>query len=229
MPVRSTPAQWRLCASRITPRPSTTPGVPTPTPSTGRSAAIAQPLREADREADRLLAGRAVEWHLGAGLDLPEEVDHRARHPVVWRQVERHDVGGVGEQADERRRLADLALDRRAELAEQAVGDEPAYQVGDGDPGEAGGPGEVGAGRGSLGEQVLEKQRTVVAPGVLGEQLANRAQRAGTHSACVHLTAPAVRPLTTRRSINANKMMTGTVATRPAANRCPQSTEYSPM
>ena len=138
-------------------------------------------------------------------------------------------MGGVGEQADQGRRLADLALGRRAELAEQAVGDEPAHQVGDGHPGEAGGPGEVGAGGGALREQVLEDQRTVVAPGVLGEQLADGAQRAGTDSACVHLTAPAVRPLTTRRSMKANRMITGTVATRPAANRCPQSTEYCPM
>ena len=51
----------------------------------------------------------------------------------------------------------------------------------------------------------------------------------GRDSASVHLTAPAVRPLTTRRSMKANRMITGTVATRPAANRCPQSTEYSPM
>jgi len=36
-------------------------------------------------------------------------------------------VGGVGEQADQCRRLADLVLGRRAELAEQAVGDEPAH------------------------------------------------------------------------------------------------------
>src|SRR6202012_5399213 len=76
---------------------------------------------------------------------------------------------------------------------------------------------------------VLEDKRAVVAPGVLRQQLADGAQRAGTHSACDHLTAPAVRPLTTRRSMIANKMMTGTVETRPAAKRCPQSTEYCPI
>src|SRR5438094_14106 len=135
---------------------------------------------------------------------------------------------GVGQQADQRRRLADLALGRHAELGEQTVGDERANQVGDGHPGETGDSGQVGAGRRTFREQVLEYQRTVVSPGVLLQQLADRAQWAGPDSACVHLTAPAVRPLTTRRSMKANRMTTGTVATRPAAKRCPQSTEYCP-
>ena len=47
-----------------------------------RAGGRAQLLREADREADRLLADRAVECYLGAGLDLAEQVDHRPRHPV---------------------------------------------------------------------------------------------------------------------------------------------------
>ena len=67
-------------------------------------------------------------------------------------------MGGVGEQADEGRRLADLVLSRRAELAEQAVGDERANQVGDGHPGEAGGPGEVSAGSRAFREEVLEDE-----------------------------------------------------------------------
>ena len=85
---------------------------------------------------------------------------------------------GVGEQADQRRRLADLGLRRRAELAEQAVVDEPADEVGDGNPGQAGGAGEVGPGGGTVREELLQDERPVVALGVLGEQLANGAQRA---------------------------------------------------
>ena len=145
--------------------------------------ARAQLLGQADGEADRLLADGAVQRHLGTRLELPGQVDHSPRHPVGGREVEGDDVRGIGEQADERRRLADLALGRHAELAEQAVGDKPAHQVGDGHPGEAGGPGQVGAGGGTFREQVLEEERTVVALGVLSQQLADRAQRAGTDSA----------------------------------------------
>ena len=118
----------------------------------------AQPLGQADGEADRFLAVGAVKCYLHAVLDLAGQVDDGPGHPVEGREVECHDVGGVGQQADQGRRLADLALGRRAELAEQAVGDEPAHQVGDGHPGEAGGPGEVGAGGGTFREQVLEDE-----------------------------------------------------------------------
>ena len=45
----------------------------------------------------------------------------------------------------------------------------------------------------------------------------------------VYLIEPAVRPLTTRPSITANRMMTGIVAITDPAKRWPQSTEYSPM
>src|ERR1700735_2095104 len=76
---------------------------------------------------------------------------------------------------------------------------------------------------------MLQDQRQVVALSVLGQQLADGAQRATADPASAHLTPPAVRPPTTRRSMMANRMITGTVATRPAANRWPQSTEYSPM
>ena len=44
-----------------------------------------------------------------------------------------------------------------------------------------------------------------------------------------YLIDPAVRPLTTRPSITANRMITGIVAITAPANRCPQSIEYSPM
>src|SRR5262249_3542068 len=140
-------------------------------------------------------------------------------HAVVRGKVERHDIGGVGEQADQRRRLAHLGLHRRAELAEQSLIDQAAYEVGDGYPGQAGGAGEIGPGGGTVREELLQDQRPVVSPGVLGEQLADGAQRATAGAVSVHLTAPAVRPLTTRRSMKANRMTTGTVATRPPAKR----------
>ena len=130
--------------------------------------ALAQLLRQADGQADRLLAGRALVRHLGPGLDLTEQVDHGPGHPVVGRKVEGHDVGGVGQQADQRRRLADLDLGRRAQLAQQAVGDEPAHQVRHGHPGQAGGPGEVGPRSGAFREELLEDERTMMAAGIFG-------------------------------------------------------------
>ena len=126
---------------------------------------------------------------------------------------------GVGQQADQRRRLADPSLGRRAELGHQAVLEEAADQVGDGDPAQAGVAGEVGPGGGAVREEALQHQRQVVPLGVLGQQLADGAQRATADPASAHLTPPAVRPPTTRRSMMANRMITGTVATRPAANR----------
>ena len=116
-----------------------------------------------------------------------------------------------------------------AELGQQAVLEQAADQVGDGDPAQAGVAGEVGPGGRAVGEQALQHQRQVVPLGVLGQQFADGAERAMAHAANAHLTPPAVRPPTTRRSMMANRMITGTVATRPAANRWPQSTEYSPM
>ncbi len=44
-----------------------------------------------------------------------------------------------------------------------------------------------------------------------------------------YLIDPAVRPLTTRPSMNANSTITGIVAMTAPANRWPQSIEYWPM
>ena len=44
--------------------------------------------------------------------------------PGVVAEVESHDVGGVGNEADEGRRLADLLVGARAELLDEAFGQE---------------------------------------------------------------------------------------------------------
>ncbi len=80
-------------------------------------------------------------------------------------------------QAHQHRRLADPAPGRGSELLDQALAHQLADQVGDGDPGQGGGAGEVGAAGRSVPEELLEQQRTVVATGVLLQQLAARAER----------------------------------------------------
>ena len=103
--------QPRLGASTTVPSASTTPGLPTPTPRTGRSVQRDQargPARAPGRP--RRLALAAGDGELVAGHHLAGQVDHGADHPVVGREVEADDVGGVGGEADQHRRLAHPAL-----------------------------------------------------------------------------------------------------------------------
>ena len=76
-------AQPRLGASMTVPSASTTPGLPTPTPSTGRSVSAIRLGGEPVHQRDRVVALAAVDGELVAGLDLAGQVDHRAGHPVV--------------------------------------------------------------------------------------------------------------------------------------------------
>ena len=85
-------------------------------------------------------------------------------------------MGGVDGHPDQGRRLPDPGLDRRPELLDQALGDQLADEVGDRDPGEPGGAGEVGPARGAVAEEVLEQQGAVVTTGVLLAPLAPRAE-----------------------------------------------------
>lgn len=53
----------------------------------------------------------------------------------------------------------------------------------------------------------------MVASGVLGQQLSGGTQRALTHYACVHLTAPGCRVAHGTRLVKGNRTISGTVAT----------------
>ena len=61
----------------------------------GRWPARSRSARPTARPTASSPAG-AVERYLGARLDLAGQVDHGPGHPVVGREVEGHDVGGVG-------------------------------------------------------------------------------------------------------------------------------------
>ncbi len=122
------------------------------------------------------LAVAALQRALGAGDHLAGEVDDRTEDAVVGGEVEGDDVGRVGRDADQGRRLADPALDRGAELLDQALGHHLADQVGDRHPGQPGGPGQVGPARRTVAEQRLQQQRAVVPTGILLQQLAAGSQ-----------------------------------------------------
>ena len=70
-------------------------------------------------------------------------------------------------------------------LVEQPLGDQVAHDVGDGDPGEPAGAGQVGPAGRAVPEEQLEQQRPVVTAGVLGQAAARRAAAAaGPGSRC---------------------------------------------
>ena len=164
--------QARLGASMTVPAASTTPGLPTPMPSTGRSviaiSAAASRCTSATAASPTAPSSgsswRACTWpaRLMTAPVIRSVADRSM--PMMW--------VGVGGQPDQRRRLADPAPGRSAELLDQPVGDQLADQVGDGDPGQPAGAGQVGAARRALPEELLEQQRPVVATGVLLEELA---------------------------------------------------------
>ena len=171
------PYQPRLGASTTVPSASTTPGLPTPTPRTGRSVSAISAAASSRTRSTASAPLRPETASSLAGHDLAGEVDHGADHPVVGREVEADDVRGVGGEADQHRRLADPALRRAPELLDQALAHQLADQVGDGHPGQGGGAGQVGAAGRSVPEQLLEQQGPVVAAGVLLQQLAAGAER----------------------------------------------------
>jgi hypothetical protein len=109
---------------------------------------------------------------LDAGDHLAGEVDDRAEDAVVGGEVEGDDVGRVGRDADQGRRLADTALDRCTELLDQSLGHHLAHQVRHRHAGQPGGPGQVRPARRTIAEQRLQQQRAVVPTGILLQQLA---------------------------------------------------------
>ena len=176
-----TSVQPRLGASTTVPSASTTPGLPTPTPSTGRSVVVDQLGGQAVDERRPRRSPRAVERassRRGPG-PAPERLSTRAGHrgpsadrsrPTIWRASAARPTS-VG-------RLADPALRRGAPSSvEQPLGDQVADQVGDRHPGQPAGAGQVGPAGRAVAEQLLEQQRPVVAAGVLRKQLAAGPER----------------------------------------------------
>ena len=94
------------------------PGVATPMPSNGRSASPTRSSQIAPSSAERLGAGAVVALVRAAQHDLAGEVDERADELVGLGEADRHDVAGVGLDADHRRRLADRPA-RAPELVDQ--------------------------------------------------------------------------------------------------------------
>ena len=104
---------------------------------------------------------------------LAGQVDQRGPEALVVAEVERDDETSVGHDAQEGGRLAHAALVHpRAQLLDEALGQQLGGQVAGGDAGEVGLAGEVGAAVGALAEPGAQHQRPVVAPGVAGTGLA---------------------------------------------------------
>ena len=175
------PCQPRLGASTTTPAASTTPGLPTPMPSTGRVAASTSspderraPARRRRRRGGPRAAGRAASW------TSPARLSSGAGHDAVGGEVDRHDLSGLARPAATStgglptRPWTGSAADS---LGEQPLGDQLADQVGDGHPGQPAGAGQVGPAGRAVAEQQLQQQRPVVATGVLREVPARGAQR----------------------------------------------------
>ena len=94
-------------------------------------------------------------------------------------EVEAHGVAGVGDDLEQRRRLAGT---RRAPapLDNEAVLEEIGHERAHGRPGEVGDAGQVRPGMRAVVQQLREHQSSVVTAGVAREGLAPRAER----SAC---------------------------------------------
>ena len=173
-------AQPRLGASITTPRGSTTPGLPTPTPSSGRSAAAARSAHSVRTSLDRGVAGAAVALGDPAVEDLAGQVDQGGAEPLVVAEVDGDGEAGVGDDAEQGGGLADpagaLAV---AQLLDEALGEQLGGQVAGGDPGEVGGPGQVGPADGALAEHRAQDEGPVVPAGVARHGLAPGLAAAG--------------------------------------------------
>ena len=172
------PCQPRLGASTTVPAASTTPGLPTPMPSTGRVAASTSSRtscgrgRRRPRRGGRREAGRARSWTVAGEVDQRpghDPVGRRGRRPTMWR--------GLGGQPTSTGGLPTRPWTGAADSVEQLLGDQAGDEVGDGHPGQPAGPGQVGPAGRAVAEQQLEQQCPVVATGVLREVLARGAQR----------------------------------------------------
>ena len=135
---------------------------------------------------DGVLAAATLQRPAAPLLDVAGEVEQGPRDDPVGGEVDGHDLAGLPGQLHQHRGLADPALDRvrgpTLPLGEQPLGDQAGDDVGDGDPGQPAGAGQVGPAGRAVAEQQLQQQRPVVTPGVLGTVPARGAQRPADRS-----------------------------------------------
>ena len=123
-------------------------------------------------------AGRAGEVDLDPVQDVAVEVEDRAAEDRVVAEVDADDLVAGAVDVEESRGLAGAGALAGADLDDEVVDDELGDEVGDGDPGEPGLAGEIGAAPGTEAVEGLKDERAVVRPGVLRKHLDARAQRA---------------------------------------------------
>ena len=163
---RATWSRPRWAARTTTPSVSTTPGVATPTPSSGRSVCSGQLAGDLDGRRGEALAGQLLPRTLAkaptaTGDDLARQVDDGPTN-LAGAEVEADDVPGVGDDGHQRGRLADRAGQRPPGLLDHPLVDQLPDHVGHGGGGEPAGSGEVGTAHRTDVEQRTKQQRTVL-------------------------------------------------------------------
>ena len=172
------PYQPRFGASTTVPAASTTPGLPTPMPSTGRVGGVDQLRGEwCGRARPRPRRGGPSRGSSRRAWTVAGEVDHGPGHDPVGGQVEADDVAASAASPTSIGGLPTRPWTGAADSLDQPLGDQLADEVGDGHPGQPAGAGQVGAAGRPVAEQLLEQQRPVVATGVLRRSLPRGAQR----------------------------------------------------
>ena len=167
----SVPRHPRLGASSTTPAASTTPGLPTPMPSSGQRR-FDELTDQAVHERHRVVAAAPLERLATAVLDDAAEVQQRTGDHTVCGQVDGdHLARALGHLHQHQQALPTRpGAAGPLWLGEQPLGDQVADDVGDGHAGQPAGPREVGTAGRSVAEEQLEQQRAVVTAGVLGQQ-----------------------------------------------------------
>ena len=193
---RSTPCQSRLVASRTRPSGSTTPGVPTPIPRTGRRGF-------GDQVADEFhggLVGCFAHRIRGDGsgidplVDPPAEVD-QCRPEGSVAEVDGNDVPAAFVEGQQRWGLA-ARRGSLAQFTEQAGLDEFSNQARDSSAGESGLTGDLGPAGGTPMGDEFESCSQVAATGVvlggLGVSGQGRVRIALIQIASHRISSPAV-------------------------------------
>ena len=110
--------------------------------------------------------------------DLAVEREHGAEEPVTARKVDTDDAMTLAVEVDEDRGLAGAGRFAHAALRDVAVVDELGDEIRDRDAREPRLAGEIRPRHGTLVEEGLQHERSVVRPGVLGQDLRGLSQRA---------------------------------------------------
>ena len=157
------------------------PGEPIPMPRMG-AVVSNQPVDQGQHLGGGLFAAAAGEGDLGAREGAAVDVEDRAAEDGVLAEVDADDLSGAPVHVEKDSGLAGAYVVALTDLADEVLGDQPGDEVGDGDPGESGRPGEVGAAHLACTVEGLEHQGPVVVAGVLREDFGSGAQRtAGEH------------------------------------------------